>query len=858
MASAPVKIVSLFEESVRKELFDGVRLARTDIEDDGTIPPDNVQEKVEDVTATETLQPKVHQVSDRRMCSSCNIVFSSREEQVLHYKLDWHRFNLKQRIMGTEPVSEEKFETISGDVSSISGSDTEDEESEKAAETLRTASPSHGKAKTDPEENTDTKDGKGRRSAKVFFKNSTGEIFSMYRCLLHGKKDAPDSEDDLVSIATTLPTLSNWTILMIAGGHFAGAVFNKSELVVHKTFHRYTVRAKRGTAQGLRDSKQGGSHPKSAGANLRRYNEAALNEDIRQLLVSWSDHLKSCHKIFVRAPSYNKATFFGGKDAPLDRNDSKVITVPFATRRPTLKEVTRVHEELATIERYGADCKVRDLPHKSPSRTIPRNPDRESPKRLQNTKKKAETNDPGSESDGKQTRRPKSGNGKQKKGQQAEAMEDEDCGRDKNRGPKQPDPECLGSSSDDNQDALILESSLEVIDTVATLKELGGTKKRKPRNRRKRVDKEDKGSKVMDRTKDSSVGEDDSRKVAGTSDFGTADMEKEIKRLEKELAERQLRNTLFTCCKAGDAETLHKLLKHLIVSNDASTDCNLTAGTSAISAQQQQKQHLQGNSANITTLSSTLPNQDCIQSLPEKSTSEETGKDKATGSSSTCISDKTGTEDGTPFPGPVCEVTPDMLVECLDDHGSTLLHVAARAGSKAVISLLMGAGADPSVKDKKGRPPYVVCSSKEVRNEFRRFMGENPDRYDYGKAQIPAPLTAEMEETRAAKQAEKRKAQKMAKKKRDQEEREERMKREKEEAEKTRFASLSDREKRALAAERRLAQLGQDTTGLSNANRCWACGETLFGKVPFEYQDFKFCAMKCLKEHKKSTTGGNS
>eukprot|EP00058_Branchiostoma_floridae_P015203 XP_002600691.1 hypothetical protein BRAFLDRAFT_118554 [Branchiostoma floridae] len=798
MASAPVKIVSLFEESVRKELFDGVRLARTDIEDDGVMPPDNVQEKVED--ATETLQPKVHQVSDRRMCSSCNIVFSSREEQVLHYKLDWHRFNLKQRIMGAEPVSEEKFETISGDVSSISGSDTEDEESEKAAETQRTASPSHCKAKTsaDPEESTDTKDGKGRRSAKVFFKNSTGEIFSVYRCLLHGKKDAPDSEDDLVSIATTLPTLSNWTILMIAGGHFAGAVFHKSELVVHKTFHRYTVRAKRGTAQGLRDSKQGGSHPKSAGANLRRYNEAALNEDIRQLLVSWADHLKSCHKIFVRAPSYNKATFFGGKDAPLDRNDSKVITVPFATRRPTLKEVTRVHEELATIERYGwftyrsaivlnavvfatcADCKVRDLPHKSPSCTIPRNPGRESPKRLQNAKKKAETNDPGSESDGKQTRRPKSGGGKQKKGQQAEAMEDEDCGRDKNRGPKQPDPECLGSSSDDNQDALILESSLEVIDTVATLKELGGTKKRKPRNRRKKVDKEDKGAKVTDRTKNSSVGEDDARKEAGTSDFGTAEMEKEIKRLEKELAERQLRNTLFTCCKAGDAETLHQVLKHLIVSNDTSMD------------------------------------------------------------------------------GPVSVVTPDMLVESLDDHGSSLLHVAARAGSKAVISLLMGAGADPSVKDKKGRPPYVVCSSKEVRNEFRRFMGENPTRYDYGKAQIPAPLTAEMEETRAAKQAEKRKAQKIAKKKRDQEEREERMKREKEEAEKTRFASLSDREKRALAAERRLAQQGQDTTGLSNANRCWACGETLFGKVPFEYQDFKFCAMKCLKEHKKSTTGGNS
>lgn len=44
----------------------------------------------------------------------------------------------------------------------------------------------------------------------------------------------------------------------------------------HKTFHHYTVRARQGTAQGLRDAKTPGSAPRSAGASLRRYNEAAL------------------------------------------------------------------------------------------------------------------------------------------------------------------------------------------------------------------------------------------------------------------------------------------------------------------------------------------------------------------------------------------------------------------------------------------------------------------------------------------------------------------------------------------------------------------------------------------------------
>ena len=50
--------------------------------------------------------------------------------------------------------------------------------------------------------------------------------------------------------------------------------YYRGEVIVHKTFHRYVVRAKRGTAQSIHD-KQGG-FAKSGGATLRRYNEAAL------------------------------------------------------------------------------------------------------------------------------------------------------------------------------------------------------------------------------------------------------------------------------------------------------------------------------------------------------------------------------------------------------------------------------------------------------------------------------------------------------------------------------------------------------------------------------------------------------
>jgi hypothetical protein len=48
------------------------------------------------------------------------------------------------------------------------------------------------------------------------------------------------------------------------------------EVLMHKTFHCYTVRACQGGTQSSRDGRSGGSHPRSAGASLRRYNEAAL------------------------------------------------------------------------------------------------------------------------------------------------------------------------------------------------------------------------------------------------------------------------------------------------------------------------------------------------------------------------------------------------------------------------------------------------------------------------------------------------------------------------------------------------------------------------------------------------------
>lgn len=47
-----------------------------------------------------------------------------------------------------------------------------------------------------------------------------------------------------------------------------------------------------------------------------------------------------------------------------------------------------------------------------------------------------------------------------------------------------------------------------------------------------------------------------------------------------------------------------------------------------------------------------------------------------------------------------------------------------------------------SFRDNKGQTPYIVAPDKDTRNVFRKFMGENPDRYDYKKAQVKRkPIT---------------------------------------------------------------------------------------------------------------------
>ncbi|XP_050772800.1 ankyrin repeat and zinc finger domain-containing protein 1 [Gopherus flavomarginatus] len=688
----PLEVRSVFEAAQDPTFLHGLSLVNCSSED--LLSTDcyaKTQEKPVVADGEERAQG-VPEISDRMCCSSCSRVFDSREEQTEHYRLDWHRFNLKQRLLGRQALTAEEFEekTRAGDVSSISGSDSDDSDSGSESDLLPPRDhmdPGSSQQSLRP----------GIRSAKVLFRNSQGQLLSAYRCVLGSKKGGGEQQAELVASLQSMGAGTCWVILMTGGGHFAGAVFRGPEVLDHKTFHRYTVRARRGTVQGVRDAQGQASMPKSAGASLRRYNEAALLKDIQDLLASWVQHLQGAQHIFLRVPCANRALLFSGRNPPLHKDDPRICNIPFSTRRATFREVLRVHAALATLQVYGKDTVVADLVG------FPRKGWRKVP-----------------------------------------------CARVEE--PQQGDASSPSEEEEESQ-----AGELEMVDvTLSTLqlREFEVTPKRSHKKRRKKD------------------------KVGRETPLG------------------QLRDALFTACKTGDVGMLRRLLG---VAESGAPPAGSEDGAMGQS-----------------------------QGHPGRVQSE-------------------GSEPNHAVPGLL-----SLLSEPIDGTGFTLLHVAAAAGKGAAVRLLLEAGADPALRDWQERPPYCVSADKSTRNVFRKFMVDHPAKYDYGRAKVPGPLTAEME----ARRLEKQRAQKTQRKQRAQELREQQQRLAQEQEEKQRFAALPDREKRALAAERRLAAQLQDTgVALANTRRCWQCGESLLGRIPFHYLDFSFCSTACLQTHRRGRAG---
>ncbi|KAJ1995488.1 hypothetical protein GGI26_000982 [Coemansia sp. RSA 1358] len=148
------------------------------------------------------------------------------------------------------------------------------------------------------------------------------------------------------------PQSSLWTILALNGGFFAGAVFDNrtGTMLAHKTFQRYTTRRKQGGLQSRQDNAMGRG-ANSAGAQIRRYNEQKLQEEIRELMHQWQPLLQKSTRVFVRVSKYNQRGFFAApNDAPpIVWSDDRIRSVPVPMARPTLAELQRVYAAISMV-----------------------------------------------------------------------------------------------------------------------------------------------------------------------------------------------------------------------------------------------------------------------------------------------------------------------------------------------------------------------------------------------------------------------------------------------------------------------------------------------------------------------------
>nr|XP_054767900.1 ankyrin repeat and zinc finger domain-containing protein 1-like [Lytechinus pictus] len=857
-------------------------------------------EEPETIVGVENNEPEVYTVSNTMSCSLCDCTFEDRHQQKAHYRLDWHRFNLKQRMSGLKSLSEEAFSQRADDLSSISGSgdsssSSSDEDMDmspisrtsRQVQRRRKRVSSIHKYDSDDDDGVDggKEGGNSRRCPRIYFDNDDGEVVSVYRCIIHGKREAPSSHTELISRTLGLLTNQKWAIIMTGGGHFAAALYDGPDVIVHKTFHRYTVRAKRGTVQSVKDAQ--GSAAKSAGASIRRHNEAALNQEVQDLLASWKDHLDACTRIFLRVPAYNRAMFYGGKCPALVKGDCRVVTIPFATRRATFKELKRVWEVLATVECHGSvpDVSVimaspKEKKEWKKGKKPSKNQEKEDGESLEVILSRLE--EQSLEDEHKEERSDNSTSLKSKENKLNEEEEARDfdlveevvvtttdhlkdydvASKKQRKRKKKKKPERHIPQEDKEEENLTidlyticrtcntekLEEILQKIHQHFSTTPSGNSKNLT----RKSLDHEKtKGEKVSPDNHDQSPGvgcEDDcsiSREIQNS-------LPPDNDNLHPDIGSRKSippSDAVDNSCQSSSSDTLEH--SHNNISGNTNwVECGLNLPESLDSPGDRVMKVVQTNTQDNTDRVDDVEGTPfrpelCVESnidatnltkqpeqLPEGNPGG--GEDKAA---------RDADDKDKHCPGVL-----KFLNKSLDDLGYTFLHVAAEDGQCDISYRLMECGADPGVKNKKGKPAYGCSFDKKTRETFRRFRSFHPERYDYERAQIPAPLTEEQEREKSAKQSERKRNARKAKRLKEKEQKEVKEAERKENEKKEWYAKLSDREKRALAAEKRFAQ---QVSSSSDMQRCWSCGASLAGKTPFSYMDFKFCSMPCLKKHKQ-------
>lgn len=345
-----------------------------------------------------------------------------------HYKQDYHRYNIKRNFHHQPPLSEDEFDKLVGELDeSISGSESgsnnsseENEDDDDVGSKSSTSDVMSNKIENlmrktslldaipEDDNNDDRNSNRPQHNSPFFLYDSqqqqqqqngsisNDKVFAVYKAILNPKYLAPPSDDASEKEKQDIPETEELrmaeairqldgsgmsAIFMIGGGHFSGAIISHERLnqqgnsnnnnsnpyadirmLAHKSFHRYTTRRKQGGSQSASDNAHGKAN--SAGSSLRRYNEAALEKEIRELLQEWKNpYLSKVSSIYVRANGRtNRAVLMNYPNSPIVSSDPRLRSVPFTTGRATATEVKRVWNELT-------HAKIVDKPRVRPNTT---------------------------------------------------------------------------------------------------------------------------------------------------------------------------------------------------------------------------------------------------------------------------------------------------------------------------------------------------------------------------------------------------------------------------------------------------------------------------------------------------------
>ncbi|VDO07933.1 unnamed protein product [Rodentolepis nana] len=230
-------------------------------------------------------------------CICCKLTFDNNEEQKAHFKSDEHAALVSKNVRRPESggwLYETWNETDSDSSSESSESENEEKQDKNSCELKMPGSVK-----------------KSVVGSLAMFRNRRQEIIGIHRCLIRSREAPVKYFDDVLKRIDLLRNSRFWAFLLYSGGKFAGAIFDEDRVVVHKTFHRYTVRAKQGGSQTVRDGALGGmSGHKSAGSALRRHGEIAIRSDVANLLhVKWRSYMQACQLILTITARRNHSIF---------------------------------------------------------------------------------------------------------------------------------------------------------------------------------------------------------------------------------------------------------------------------------------------------------------------------------------------------------------------------------------------------------------------------------------------------------------------------------------------------------------------------------------------------------------------